>query len=85
MAVWGERGAQALTDRNFDRVEKLTIWAEARGQTILDLAFAWLLAHPAVAPVIAGATSAGQIAANAATLAWSLTPEERVEVTALAS
>ncbi len=84
LAVWGERGAQALSDRNFDRVEKLTAWAEARNHTLLDLAFAWLLAHPVVSSVIAGATSADQVAANAATAAWSLTPEEQQEVTALA-
>jgi aryl-alcohol dehydrogenase-like predicted oxidoreductase len=84
LAAWGARGAQALSDRNFDRLEKLTAWAKARGHTLLDLAFAWLLGHPGVSSVIAGATSAAQVAANAATADWSLTPEEVAEVTALA-
>ncbi len=84
LAVWGPRGAATLSERNFDRVEALTAWAEARGHTILDLAFAWLLGHPAVSSVIAGATSPAQVAANAATAAWTLTAEEVAEVSALA-
>jgi aryl-alcohol dehydrogenase-like predicted oxidoreductase len=83
LAAWGARGAQALNDRNFDRVEALAGWAEARGHTILELAFAWLLGQPVVSSVIAGATSAEQVKANAATAAWRLTPEEVAEVTKL--
>jgi len=80
LAAWGSRGAAALSDKNFDKVEKLTAWAEERGHTILELAFAWLLGHEAVSSVIAGATSIEQVNANAATAAWELTPEEVQEV-----
>ncbi|MFC3068313.1 aldo/keto reductase [Phenylobacterium soli] len=80
LAAWGARGAAALNDKNFDKVETLTDWAEARGHTILELAFAWLLGHPVVSSVIAGATSPEQIRANAATAAWKLTPGEVEEV-----
>lgn len=80
LAAWGARGQQTMTDANFDKVEKLTAWAEARGHTILELAFAWLLGHPVVSSVIAGATSPEQVAANVATAAWELTPEEVAEV-----
>jgi aryl-alcohol dehydrogenase-like predicted oxidoreductase len=80
----GGRYAALLTDANLDAVERLAAWAEARGHTLLDLAFAWLLAHPRVASVIAGATSPEQVRANAATAAWRLTPAERAEVDALA-
>ncbi|WP_309605604.1 aldo/keto reductase [Phenylobacterium sp.] len=80
LAAWGSRGAAALSDRNFDKVEKLTGWARERGHTILELAFAWLLGHPAVSSVIAGATTAEQVRTNAATAAWALTPEEVKEV-----
>jgi aryl-alcohol dehydrogenase-like predicted oxidoreductase len=80
LAAWGSRGAAALSDRNFDKVEALTTWAEERGHTLLELAFAWLLGHPVVSSVIAGATSIEQVQANAATAAWELTPEEVVEV-----
>ena len=83
LAAWGARGAAALSDRNFDKVEMLTGWAEARDHTILELAFAWLLGHEVVSSVIAGATSPEQIVANAAAGDWQLTPDEVAEVSAL--
>lgn len=76
LAAWGARAQGALNDQNFDRLEKLTAFAEERGKTLLDLAFAWLLGHPVVSSVIAGATRPEQVKANAATAEWSLTPEE---------
>jgi aryl-alcohol dehydrogenase-like predicted oxidoreductase len=85
LAAWGARGAAAMSDKNFDKVEALTGWAEARGHTILELAFAWLLGHEVVSSVIAGATSAEQVKTNAATASWSLTSEEVSEVGALIS
>jgi aryl-alcohol dehydrogenase-like predicted oxidoreductase len=83
LAAWGARGAQAMNDRAFDRVEALESWARDRNHGVLDLAFGWLLGQPVVASVIAGATSPEQVKANAATSEWRLTPEEVAEVTAL--
>lgn len=83
LAAWGPRGAQALSDKNFDKVEKLTAWAAERDRTILELAFAWLLGHPVVSSVIAGATSPEQVHANAATADWALSPAEVAEVSKL--
>ncbi len=83
LAAWGSRGAQALNDSNFDKLDKLTAFAEARGHGLLDLAFAWLLGQPVVSSVIAGATRPEQVQANAATAAWKLTPAEVAEVTGL--
>lgn len=80
LAAWGARGAAAMSDKNFDKVEKLSGWAEERGHTLLELAFAWLLGHEVVSSVIAGATSAEQVKTNAATAAWRLAPEEVKEV-----
>jgi aryl-alcohol dehydrogenase-like predicted oxidoreductase len=80
LAAAGARAAQALNDRNFEKIEKLEAWAGERGHTILELAFAWLLGHPVVSSVIAGATSPEQVRANAATAAWTLTPDEVAEV-----
>lgn len=65
-------GARLLTDANLDAVERLTGWAESRGGTALDLAFAYLLAGPAVASVIAGATRPEQVAANVAAAGFAL-------------
>jgi aryl-alcohol dehydrogenase-like predicted oxidoreductase len=79
-----ERQATAFTDRNYEIVENLTAFAEERGHTILDLAFARLLANPAIPSVIAGATSGEQVRANAATAGWDLTPEEIAEVDRIA-
>ena len=83
LAAWGARGAQALSDRNFDRVEKLEAWATERGHSLLELAFAWLLGHPVVSSVIAGATRPEQVKSNAATAEWRLTPAEVAEVSSL--
>ena len=80
LAAWGARGAQAMSDANFDKVEALEAWAGERGHTILELAFAWLLGHDAVSSVIAGATTPEQVNTNAATAEWALSPEEVEEV-----
>ncbi|MCA6298894.1 MAG: aldo/keto reductase [Phenylobacterium sp.] len=83
LAAWGKRGAAALSDRNFDRLEALEHWAMQRGRRILDLAFAWLLGHRVVSSVIAGATTPEQVEANARCAEWILTPAEVEEVRAL--
>jgi aryl-alcohol dehydrogenase-like predicted oxidoreductase len=80
LAAWGARGAAAMNDKNFDKVEKLEAWAAERGHTILELAFAWLLGHEVVSSVIAGATTPEQVKTNAATSGWMLKPEEVKEV-----
>lgn len=72
-----------LTDANFAIVEALTPFAEARGHTLLELAFAWLLAHPAVTSVIAGATKPEQVRANAAAASWQLTTADLAEIDGL--
>jgi aryl-alcohol dehydrogenase-like predicted oxidoreductase len=72
------------SDQAYDKVERLEKWAADRGHTILELAFAWLLAFEEIPSVIAGATKPEQIKANAAAAAWKLTPAERDEVAALA-
>jgi aryl-alcohol dehydrogenase-like predicted oxidoreductase len=74
--------AAVATDDNFGYVERLQAWAEARGHTILELAFAWLLAQDGVASVIAGATSTGQVAANAAAAGWVLDRAELADLPA---
>jgi aryl-alcohol dehydrogenase-like predicted oxidoreductase len=70
-----ERG-EVLTDTNFDRLDRLGAFAEERGHTLLELAFAWLLAQGPIASVIAGATSPDQIHANAAAGGWRLDPAD---------
>ena len=74
------RGERLLTERNLDIVERLIEFSQRQGHTILELAFSWLLARPAVASVIAGATSPEQARSNAAAADWELTDEELAEV-----
>jgi len=74
---------RVLTDANFDILERLEGWAEARGHSLLELAFAWLLATPEVASVIAGATTPDQVKANAAAAFWELSIDEANEVRSL--
>ena len=64
-------------------VERLIKFAEVRGHSILELAFSFLLSHSAVSSVIAGATSAAQVEANAGAGGWVLSRDELAEVRAL--
>ena len=58
--------------------------ARSEGHTVLDLAFAWLLARPSVASVIAGATKPEQVAANVAAGQWKPSAELLAQVDAIA-
>jgi aryl-alcohol dehydrogenase-like predicted oxidoreductase len=66
----GDRAASQLSDERLAVVAALDELAGREGHSVLDLAFGWLLARPAVASVIAGATRPEQIAANVAAGAW---------------
>jgi len=67
------RAAQeVLRDADFDTIEALETFAQERGHSLLDLAFAGLLAQPAVSSVIAGATRAEQVEANVRAGDWEL-------------
>jgi aryl-alcohol dehydrogenase-like predicted oxidoreductase len=74
------RGDRLLTDQNLTIVEELIEFSESRAHTILELAFSWLLTRPAVASVIAGATSPEQARSNAAAASWELTDTELAEI-----
>jgi aryl-alcohol dehydrogenase-like predicted oxidoreductase len=69
-----------LTEANWERVEKLVAFAEARGRTMLELAFSWLLARRPVASVIAGATKPEQLRQNVVAGQWQLSAEELAEI-----
>jgi len=71
---------QYVTPRNEAIVEKLKMFAEARGHTMLELAFSWLAARPQVASVIAGATRVEQVEQNVNAIAWRLSAEEMAEI-----
>jgi aryl-alcohol dehydrogenase-like predicted oxidoreductase len=65
MSVYPDAARRMLTERNFARLDALGAVAREAGCTLVELAFAWLLALTPVATVIAGATRPEQVAANA--------------------
>ncbi len=72
-AGWLERA-------DWDRIEAVERYAEARDLSPLDVAIAGLAAQPAVASVISGVTSGDQVRANAAALRWQPSAEDLVEL-----
>ena len=72
-----------LTERHWPVVEKLEDFCAARGHTMVELAFSWLLSRGVTASVIAGATRVEQVRQNAAAGDWVLTAEELAEVDAI--
>ena len=71
---------QWISDPNLDLLEELEQFSVGLDHTLVELAFAWLLANGQVSSVIAGATRPEQVQANAAAGEWRLTPEEKAEV-----
>jgi aryl-alcohol dehydrogenase-like predicted oxidoreductase len=69
-----------LNDANWRKVEALTAFAKQRGRTLLQLAFAWLLAKPVIGSVIAGASAPAQVEDNVNAVGWTLTAEELAEI-----
>jgi aryl-alcohol dehydrogenase-like predicted oxidoreductase len=65
-----------FTDETFDRLETLEDLAAQHGITLLQVAIGSLLAQPAIASVIAGATKPEQVRANAEASDWEPTPED---------
>jgi aryl-alcohol dehydrogenase-like predicted oxidoreductase len=73
-------GPDVFTKKNVAIVESLIDFAAKRERTILELAFAWLLAHGPVASVIAGASKPEQVRTNATAAYWQLSANDLAEV-----
>ncbi|MFN2544618.1 MAG: aldo/keto reductase [Actinomycetota bacterium] len=72
---------KVIEERRLEAADALRELAESRGHTLLELALSWVASRSAVCTVIAGATSAEQVRANAAaTTAWRLTDQEIHEI-----
>ena len=69
-----------FTDATFDVLEALDSFAKAHGVALLDIAIGGLAAKPAVASVIAGATSREQVQRNVAAGAWRPSSDELAEL-----
>jgi aryl-alcohol dehydrogenase-like predicted oxidoreductase len=74
-----------VNDARYDVIERLEPFCAARGITLLQLAFRWLLAQDVVPSVIAGASAPAQVEENARAVAGALTDEDLAEVERLAA
>jgi aryl-alcohol dehydrogenase-like predicted oxidoreductase len=72
-----------LENADWDRIEALTKYAEARDVSILDVAVAGRAAQPTVACVISGAVSGDQVRENAAAMRWQPTDDDLAELDAI--
>jgi len=57
-----------ITESKLASIRKLNDLARARGQTLAQMALAWVLRHPGVTSALTGASRVEQIEANAAAL-----------------
>ena len=67
-------GPKVFTEQNLRVGREAPQVRRARGHSVLELAMSWLAAQPAVASMIAGATTPEQVRSNAASANWKLTP-----------
>jgi len=72
-----------VTEEKLARVEALIAWAQEHGVTLLETAIGALAAHPGCSSVIAGATGAEQVKANAAAADWIPAGAELAEIDAI--
>jgi aryl-alcohol dehydrogenase-like predicted oxidoreductase len=79
-ARMGRFGERYMTEQNWKIIGELDGFASARGHSLLELAFSWLVARPFLTSVIAGATRPEQIDANVKAAGWKLTPDEVKEI-----
>ena len=87
----GPEGSRIMTQRPhlwrdapWDALEEYQRFCDERGITMLAATFGWLLAQDPISSVIAGATSATQIVANAeAARSWSPTAQDLATIDAI--
>lgn len=79
----GKYVRELMTQGNYDKVNKLSDWAKARGRGVNQLAQAWLLAQPQVCSVITGAKNVDQLLSNVKAENWKLSPDELKEIDAI--
>lgn len=75
-----QRATERMTDANFDVVEGLERFAQARGLELIDVAIAGLAAQAQVVSVIAGAMSAEQVERNVRAGHWTPTEAELADL-----
>jgi aryl-alcohol dehydrogenase-like predicted oxidoreductase len=82
----GDPADEAFLRERLPVVERLAVFAERRGHSLLELALSWLAGHRQVASVIAGAMTPEQVKSNVAAIgAWRLSDEELAQIDRLTS
>ncbi len=79
-ASWHPYVQSFLTDANFDRIEALQAWCQARDRGLNELAQTWILAQPQVCSVISGSTSLEHVLSNVKAAEWKLLDEDLTEI-----
>lgn len=79
-AGWGPK---VYSEQNLEWVERLRRFSEERGHSVVELAISWLAGQPAVASIIAGATTPEQARSNAAAANWRMSADELRQVSAI--
>jgi L-glyceraldehyde 3-phosphate reductase len=69
-----------LTDKNFNRIEKLDSIAKGKECSLAQLSISWLLSHDVTCSVIAGVTRMEQLEDNAMAMNVSLTEQELEDI-----
>ena len=62
--VWSEEQRAAVTPKLKERIRKLNEIAKDRGQTLPQMAIAWVLSRPGITSTLLGASDIGQIEEN---------------------
>jgi L-glyceraldehyde 3-phosphate reductase len=74
---WGFLKPKDVSDERLKQVGKLNDLAKARGQTLAQMAIAWVLRHPGMTSALIGASSVKQVEDNVAALNnLAFSPEE---------
>ncbi|HKN97043.1 MAG TPA: aldo/keto reductase [Pseudonocardiaceae bacterium] len=74
---------QWVTEERLAKVERLAEWGEKHDRSLLEIGIGALAAQPGCSSVIAGATSAEQVTANAAAGEWIPTEDDLTEIDAV--
>ena len=81
MARYGSIGESTLTEDNLERLRSLNAIAQARGQSLAQMALAWALRDPRMTSLVIGASSVAQLEQNVAALdRLDFTEDELVEI-----
>jgi len=83
-ATEGRLAGREIPEHRWERLEALQRFADERGVSLLEVAIGGLLAMPAVASVIAGATKPEQVRANVRAGEWEPAPDDVAALMALA-